>query len=522
MGLKQLRPDFRLLTVPLERDEGEYAYMGQLLLKGIPPFTHAYTMKLPGVSLAYACFMFMFGQTPAGIHAGLMIVNGICSYLVYLLTKRLFDRTTALISCASYAVLTLTSSVFGVFAHATHFVVLFSLAGFLLLLRSIDKRKVILLFLSGLCFGVAITMKQHAIVLSIFAVLYLLLRVWRSPHFDKKNGITGSLLFLLGMVIPYALVVLWMVNTGSFANFWFWTVQYTREYTSGMSLESGWYNFRDTFSDIAKPQLPLWLLAGVGCIALFTPKNRCSDRPFVCGFLLFSFLAICPGLFFRGHYFVLFLPAVAIMTGAGLSSAELVFPSITSVRFPHVIQALILLAAVTYSLYQEKDNFFILTPREMSRATYGVNPFPESLQIADYIKKHTKPDDTVAVLGSEPEILFYADRLSATGHIYMYGLMEDQPYAERMQMQMIREIEAARPAFIVFVNVGFSWLARESSRKTIFNWGGRYIDSLYDTVGTIDIIDPHSTRYLWDTEELRYYQPVSANYVTVHKRKGGV
>ena len=27
----------RLLGVPLERDEGEYAYMGQLLLKGIPP-----------------------------------------------------------------------------------------------------------------------------------------------------------------------------------------------------------------------------------------------------------------------------------------------------------------------------------------------------------------------------------------------------------------------------------------------------------------------------------------------------
>jgi hypothetical protein len=28
---------FRLLAIPLERDEGEYAYAGQLILQGIPP-----------------------------------------------------------------------------------------------------------------------------------------------------------------------------------------------------------------------------------------------------------------------------------------------------------------------------------------------------------------------------------------------------------------------------------------------------------------------------------------------------
>ncbi|MCP3982767.1 MAG: hypothetical protein GY723_00165, partial [bacterium] len=41
----------RLLDVPLERDEGEYAYVAQLLLDGVPPYQQAYTMKLPGVAL---------------------------------------------------------------------------------------------------------------------------------------------------------------------------------------------------------------------------------------------------------------------------------------------------------------------------------------------------------------------------------------------------------------------------------------------------------------------------------------
>ena len=38
----------RLLDFPLERDEGEYAYAGQLMLQGIPPYKLAYNMKLPG------------------------------------------------------------------------------------------------------------------------------------------------------------------------------------------------------------------------------------------------------------------------------------------------------------------------------------------------------------------------------------------------------------------------------------------------------------------------------------------
>jgi hypothetical protein len=37
----------RLLGIPLERDEGEYAYAGQLMLQGIPPYEFAYNMKLP-------------------------------------------------------------------------------------------------------------------------------------------------------------------------------------------------------------------------------------------------------------------------------------------------------------------------------------------------------------------------------------------------------------------------------------------------------------------------------------------
>src|SRR3954465_740901 len=76
---------FHLRNIPLERDEGEYAYAGQLMLQGIPPYKLAYNMKLPGTYAAYALIMAVFGQTTEGIRMGVLIVNLAAIFLVFLL-----------------------------------------------------------------------------------------------------------------------------------------------------------------------------------------------------------------------------------------------------------------------------------------------------------------------------------------------------------------------------------------------------------------------------------------------------
>lgn len=81
----------RLLSMPLERDEGEYAYAGQLLLQGVPPYQLVYSMKWPGTFLVYALFLAVFGQTPAGIHFGLLLVNLASMGLVFWLGRKLLD-----------------------------------------------------------------------------------------------------------------------------------------------------------------------------------------------------------------------------------------------------------------------------------------------------------------------------------------------------------------------------------------------------------------------------------------------
>src|SRR5207247_6074120 len=74
----------RLRDMPLERDEGEYAYAGQLILHGVPPYKEVYNMKLPGTYAAYALTLAVFGQSHSGIHLGVALINAAATILVVL------------------------------------------------------------------------------------------------------------------------------------------------------------------------------------------------------------------------------------------------------------------------------------------------------------------------------------------------------------------------------------------------------------------------------------------------------
>src|SRR5256886_15580632 len=91
---------WRLRDLPLERDEGEYAYAGQLILQGIPPYVLAYNVKFPGTYAAYAVIMSIFGQTVTGIHLGLLLVNAATVILIFFLGRQLISSTVGLAAAA--------------------------------------------------------------------------------------------------------------------------------------------------------------------------------------------------------------------------------------------------------------------------------------------------------------------------------------------------------------------------------------------------------------------------------------
>jgi Dolichyl-phosphate-mannose-protein mannosyltransferase len=508
----------RLLSVPFERDEGEYAYIAQQMLKGIPPYISAYSMKLPGIYVVYALIMTLFGQTHTGIHLGLLIFNGATIFVVFLLTKKLFGSIAAVAAGGIYAVLSVTSGVTGLWANAEHFVILPALVGLLLICNSNGKTGYVRLLIAGLLFGLAFIIKQHGIMFAIFGALYLLYSGLRQRPIQWLKVIISQIIFNAMVFLPFVIVCLFYWFNGTFDKFWFWTFTYAREYAAVVSLDDA----RELFAYQAKmmfhESFPIWFFSVFGFFAVVVMKRYRQLAALAAGFFIFSFLAVCPGFYFRNHYFIFILPAAAILAGVSIAVIDGLYAGTMPMLLRLAITGTIGLIVIGYTLYNQRECLFELSPEDVCRKVYSVNPFPESLQIAKFIRDNSSPDAPIAIIGSEPQICFYAGRRSATKYIYTYPLMEPQPYATQMQEEMIAQVETANPQFVVFVNVPMSWLARPNSVEKIFRWFDSYLFTRYEIVGIADILGNRPTIWRWNGQAADY-KPVSIASVVVLKRK---
>jgi hypothetical protein len=503
----------RLLEVPLDRDEGEYAYFGQLLLQGVPPYATAYNFKMPGIYGVYALILAILGRTPTGIHLGLLVVNAATTVLVFLVAVRLFNTTVGVAASAAFAALSLSPRLFSPTAYAEHFVLPPALAGMLVLFRAIDSRRPLAFFGGGALFGAAFLVKQSSGAFALFAVLYV---AAHAPG-DFRRRLRLSAAVAAGTLAPLAALCLLMVLAGTFATFWFWTFAYAFAYATAVPLAKGGSNLIGALGSILPTSYLTAGLAALGLSALVWDERLRSKRAVVGLLCACSFLATSAGLYFRNQYFVLLLPALALLAGIAVDSMTRV---LSSVRAPLLrYGAAIVLAAVPplHLVYLERAILFEGTSHQITRALYGRNPFPEAVEVARYIRERTSRDERIAVVGSEPEIYFYADRQAATGYIYTYALMEPHPYAAAMQRQMIGEIEAANPRFVVFVKIWTSWLVVPESDQTIFRWFEDY-QKRFDRIGVVDIITPQRTTYVWGPEAAAY-TPRSDHWLVVFERR---
>jgi len=504
----------RLIEVPLERDEGEYAYAGQLILQGVPPYTLAYNMKFPGAYAAYAAIMSVFGQTITGIHLGLLLVNAATIILIFFLGRCLVNSIVGLGAGMSYAVLSVSPSVLGFAGHATHFVLLPVLAGTLLLLKAADRRAFGLLLSSGSLFGLGVLMKQPGIFFAAFGAIYLVSNDLYH-RFRPERILLRTLTFSVGVVLPLGITCLLLWKLGVFDRFWFWTIDYGRQYGSLVPLSQAPRIFLYSATEVVVNGWPIWTLAGVGLLAgLWKPRTR-RIAVFLLAFLFFSVLALCPGFYFRLHYFILVLPAISLLAGVAISGlSDLTVHRIIVIR---LIPTLTLGFALAWPMFAERRFFFEASLSDASRMIYPESPFTESIRIAEYLREHTSRNDTIAVLGSEPEIYFYSDRRSATGHIYTYGLMESQRYAGQMQQEMIRDIERARPKFLISVVMPDSWLQRPQSERLIFTWANDYTAQNYNVVGFVNMVTPDKTDYYFG--DVPQSVPQLGKYILIYQRK---
>jgi hypothetical protein len=499
----------RLLSIPLERDEGEFAYAGQLMLEGIPPYKLAFNIKLPGTYAAYAGLMGLFGQTTAGIHFGFLLVNLATLGLLVLIARRLLDAQSAAIAGVCYALFSLSPGVLGLQGHATHLVMLMALAGLWILLKARASGRAWSFWWSGLLFGLSFLCKQPGIFFGMFGGAILLRDAAQAQAAERGTRLRQIGFFGLGMAVPFLATCLWMWEAGTFQRFWFWTMVYAPSHAGNLGMEQVQWQLDEM--NRRAGALELWgVVAAAGLVCLLVDKAR-SEAKFIIACLLgFSLMALLASLYLFRHYFVVLLPVISLLVavavrsaarGAGWKAAGGCF-ALACAAFVFVNRAV----------------WFQMTPDAVSRAMYQSEPFPEAVEIASYIRANSSPGDSIEVLGSEPEIYFYAHRRSASGYMYMYDLTKPTPFAPAMQREMIHGIETAKPLFLVDVRVPTSWSITLNSDRELLDWSRDYARQYYDLAGKAVLVGGGRADYLWGPEAATNKMD-AAMYVSILKRK---
>lgn len=242
-----------------------------------------------------------------------------------------------------------------------------------------------------------------------------------------------------------------------------------------------------------------------------------------------SAIAILPAREFRPHYFLLYWPVVALGFGCGVRAlAELaaarqaVAPAteveqrMTFAWRGALLMPLLALGAIVWPLYRAADFLLSKSHVELSRTFYGLEPFTEMPAIAEYLKRNSTPADRVAIFGSMPQLFFLAERRSATGHMYLFPLLEAHEYAPQMQQSMISEITRAQPKFLVIVK---DYYVMPYTRREIFEWTERYQRRHYQLMGLAVVKSPTETILKWE-DKARCHGPEDGyKIVSIYRRR---
>jgi hypothetical protein len=401
----------------------------------------------------------LIGTSPTALHWGMQLYTFGTMTLLFFLGRRLVSPLAGFLAALFAAFLTADKGVLGNAANTEIYMLLPLTGAMLTTVRAVEEDAVGWAFATGVLSAAALLFKQVALPDVAFygAVLLFCGRRWALP-----------LGMVLGLVVGLLPAPVYFAAAGAWREFLDCTVLYNLTYVREVPLSLYPTSFWGRFQEILETALPVYALAALGlAVGCWWPRRQAlpggwraalltSPGLLLALWLLFSLLGVSTGGYFREHYFMQVIPAVALFAGLGCVALTRLLPwPAARVAAPCLVGALV----VFYGVTAAPDYYLRGTPDVKCRHLYFTNPFPEDVVVARYIREHSDPDDTVFVFGSEPQTYYYADRKCASRYIFVYPLLpmlRSQPDVGRRQQEVLDELHEQRPRFIVYVTLPFS------------------------------------------------------------------
>ena len=434
------------LTDYPSRDGGIYAYVGSRVLAGGLPYVDAWESKPPGIFYLDA-FALWLGR---GYRWGIWLVEYAflftAAFIGYQLMRRLWQASAALFGTVIW--LAALNRVLSGGNYTEEYSLLFNFLALYAFWRSTQAPgKAIHDLVIGLTFALSFLFRPNnvGVQVSIGLTWTILLLVQKKPALLlKKLALMG-----LGAAIPLCGVGIYFWAEGAFSAMLDAAFAYNFSYTGANARL-----FSSLIAGFERLGPASWVaVAGyvTAVVLLFRSiKTRSLNEVMLLLAAGWPVEMLLSGLSGRdyGHYFMTWLPIVALLCGLGfMQLAPHIFAprlvQFLQVRTNEVLSILLVLCAAV------SCNSLVVYGQSFSRLLFqrgsGIEKIPP---VAQYIRAQTAPEDEVLIWGGGAGLNFAARRRSPTAYTF-YPLFIQSPLLQELDSGFFHDVTSRPPALIV-------------------------------------------------------------------------
>ncbi len=421
-------------------------YLAYLFGKsGYIPYRDVFDINLPGTYIIYAIIGKLSGYTDYGFRIAELVILAVITIATYFALRPL-SRAAAWAGPALFGILYFGNGP-GFSLEREILLLIFISLALLTTLSVTALNRYVKAGLIGLFFGCAALIKPAALIAFPILIIFLMQDGKKPNRSDIKKYVIGTVVALLGLILPFAAAIIYLWQTGALPYFRDIAVNYWPLYADFIGLGNIKYYILHTRS---LTNFEIWVIIAAinaGCALLFfKPDNRQRNIIILLIALAVSFY-LYPALSgqFYGYHWLPFLYFLCLLG----SLAFLKPPKELHISLRYLPVIVLLLACIISfklpggafrNIYGEYD---VVAPR---------GGIPD--EIAEYLVEHLEPGDKVQPLdwawGGIHGVLLARGEL-ATSFIYDFHFYHhvNDDYIEGLRNRFVAELEEVRPRFIV-------------------------------------------------------------------------
>jgi hypothetical protein len=307
-----------------------------------------------------------------------------------------------------------------------------------------NPRNILPMLACGALMGIAIAFKQVAAV--NWFLLIALYPIFAAPGKRWRAAIAFAIWSLGGLLAIAGIVGLYFWTRHGLSELIDNVFTHNLEYIGTITWSDRLQFCSETIARLARTETLVWIFSAMGLITLVITRKE-KWFVFLAGWLITSMIGVSASGYFFPHYFQQLLPPLALIAAFGTQWLSELRPWRSS-WIPRALFGLLLVVLPLKTLW---PFWFSYTPADAVRTIYPGNFFAEMPEFAARIAQVTSSEQRVFVFGAEPELLFYAQRVSATRYIFLFPLYGPYRNARQKQIAAVDEIQRVAPTAAAYV-----------------------------------------------------------------------